>query len=174
MLVELISDKARSLGLTTLKRTGGLLTRFVPLPQPTLLVSRLMTGLPAAPAGLDALTHAILLAPVLRFMLPAVMPRLADLATRAGLATAQQSPATSADRFIDAVQALNRQLRIPKVLPDLRTRDIGELARAACAEADDDYPVARHMSRQHCEGLLKEIMPPSPQARHSAGITRGR
>ena len=38
MISDLISDSMRAAGLSTLMRGAGMLTRFIPIPQPTLLV----------------------------------------------------------------------------------------------------------------------------------------
>jgi hypothetical protein len=42
----------------------------------------------------------------------------------------------------------------------LREQDIPALAKAACREADINYPVPRAMSQQDCEALLREVLPP--------------
>jgi len=55
---------------------------------------------------------------------------------------------------------MNRSLGIPQHLDALRERDIPALAKAACWEADTNYPVPRRMSQQDCEALLREVLPP--------------
>ncbi|MEW5880595.1 MAG: alcohol dehydrogenase, partial [Pseudomonadota bacterium] len=41
----------------------------------------------------------------------------------------------------------------------LREEDIPQLARAACREADFNYPVPRVMSQADCEALLRAVLP---------------
>ncbi len=105
------------------------------------------------------LANAILLPPVLRFSSDAIEPKLAVLATRAGLARKGDSEARLAQRFLDSVEAMNRLLGIPKQLESLREQDIPELASAACWEADTNYPVPRAMSVSDCEAILREVLP---------------
>ena len=41
----------------------------------------------------------------------------------------------------------------------LRESDIPDLARAACREADANYPVPRYMSPAQCEAILRQVLP---------------
>ena len=65
----------------------------------------------------------------------------------------------------DSIEALNRDLGIPSHLDALRAEDIPALAKAACWEADTNYPVPRYMSPATCEKLLREVLPPNPARR---------
>jgi alcohol dehydrogenase len=114
------------------------------------------------------LANAILLPQVLRFSLPNCAPRLARLAERVGV-RGNGDKATAA-KFIDAVQALNDSITIPRTLDALREQDISELARNACWEADTNYPVPRRMSQEDAEGLLRAVLPgaPRPATRRAA------
>jgi alcohol dehydrogenase class IV len=103
------------------------------------------------------LANAIMLPPVLRFSLPAAAPRLARLARRIGLA-GRTEPAL-AKRFVDAVQALNDALAIPRTLAALREEDFEGLVAAACHEADFNYPVPRRMTAADCKALLRQVLP---------------
>ena len=64
-----------------------------------------------------------------------------------------------AQKFMDSVDSLNRDIGIPSCLDALREADIPELAKAACWEADTNYPVPRYMSPKTCEGLIRKILP---------------
>lgn len=108
------------------------------------------------------LANAILLPPVLRWSQSACSPRLARLAEHVGL-KAQGRKALAAT-FIDAVQALNDALDIPRTLAALREVDIPALARAACWEADTNYPVPRQMSQDDCQALLRGLLPSAAAA----------
>jgi alcohol dehydrogenase class IV len=113
-------------------------------------------GLYHTPHGL---ANAIMLPPVLRFSSEHIQAKLAVLAVRAGLGRKNEPEAKLAQKFLDSVEAMNRLLGIPKHLDALREKDIRVLAKAACWEADTNYPVPRAMSQRHCEALLREVLP---------------
>jgi alcohol dehydrogenase class IV len=108
------------------------------------------------------LANAILLPHVLRFSSPAVTKRLAALAVRAGAGRPGERPAALAAKFIASVEALGRAVGIPATVAELREADIPALARAACREADTNYPVPRYMSPETCEGILRKVLPNAP------------
>jgi alcohol dehydrogenase class IV len=105
------------------------------------------------------LANAILLPHVLRFLSPAVTKRLAELALRASVGRPRDRPATLATKFIASVETLNRDVGIPTTVAELREADIPALAKAACWEADTNYPVPRYMSPDTCEGILRQVLP---------------
>jgi alcohol dehydrogenase class IV len=105
------------------------------------------------------LANAIMLPHVLKFLSPAITGKLAVLAVRAKVGKEGERPAVRAKKFLDSVEALNRDLGIPRHLDALREADIPELARAACWEADTNYPVPRYMSPEVCEELLRKVLP---------------
>lgn len=116
------------------------------------------------------LANAILLAPVLRFSLPAATVRLAQLARHVGLAG--EDDAALAERFIDAVRALADGIGIPRIVAALREEDLSALARAACKEADLNYPVPRQMGLADAQALLREVLPArAPGGGSEAGET---
>ena len=114
------------------------------------------------------LANAIMLPSVLRFSLPAAAPQLARLAQRVGIAG--RSETVLARKFVDAVQALNDALQIPRTLAALREEDLDALAAAACHEADFNYPVPRRMTPADCKTLLRQVLPPT----HGRAQGRGR
>jgi alcohol dehydrogenase class IV len=105
------------------------------------------------------LANAIMLPHVLRFLSPAITRKLAVLAVRAKAGKAGERPAVLAKKFLDSVEALNRDLGIPRQLDALREADIPDLAKAACWEADTNYPVPRYMSPDTCAALIREVLP---------------
>jgi alcohol dehydrogenase class IV len=119
-------------------------------------IAHQLGGLYHTPHGL---ANAIMLPPVLRFSSDAIPAKLAVLAVRAGLGRKKEPEAKLAQKFLDSVEAMNRLLGIPKHLDALREKDIRALAKAACWEADTNYPVPRAMSQRHCEALLREVLP---------------
>ncbi|MBX3637532.1 MAG: iron-containing alcohol dehydrogenase, partial [Rubrivivax sp.] len=96
------------------------------------------------------------------FSAPAVTERLAQLAVRARLGEEGLNEEVLAERFLDAIDALNRDLGIPTTLAALREADIPALARAALHEAHTGYPVPRYMTRAECEALIRRLLPPQP------------
>ncbi len=116
------------------------------------------------------LANAIMLPHVLRYSAPAIKDRLARLAVRAGVGEATERNADLADKFLDAVEALLRDVGIPTHLDALQADDIPALAAAACHEAHTGYPVPRYMSQQQCEDLIRRVLPPddAPAAQAAA------
>lgn len=108
------------------------------------------------------LANAIMLPHVLKFSAPEITDRLAQLAVRARLGSESEDSDDLAQKFLDAVDALNRDLGIPTVLAALREEDIPALAKAACHEAHTGYPVPRYMTRSQCEDLIRAVLPPQP------------
>jgi alcohol dehydrogenase class IV len=109
------------------------------------------------------LANAIMLPHVLRFSLPSIVPKLAQLAVRAKIGGAMDDEETLAQAFIDAVQAMNDELGIPRTLAALQEDDISNLAKAACFEAETGYPVPRYMSLAQCEEIIRSVLPGAAQ-----------
>lgn len=105
------------------------------------------------------LANAIMLPHVLRFSSGAITGKLAVLARHAKLGGADEPKAELAQKFLDSIDALSRRIGIPRYLDALREEDIPQLARAACREADFNYPVPRVMSQADCEALLRAVLP---------------
>ncbi|MBL0141852.1 MAG: iron-containing alcohol dehydrogenase [Betaproteobacteria bacterium] len=108
------------------------------------------------------LANAILLPHVLRFLSPAITRRLALLAVRAGVGAEGERATVLAKKFLESIEALNRDVGIPTQLDALREADIPALAKAACWEADTSYPVPKYMSQDDCAGILRQILPGTP------------
>ena len=104
------------------------------------------------------LANAIVLPHVLRFSLPAVTERLAQLAVRVKLGDADERDDLLAQRFIEAVEALCADIGIPTTLAALKSGDIPAIARAALAEGQG-YPVPRYMTQAQCEALIRQLLP---------------
>jgi alcohol dehydrogenase class IV len=113
------------------------------------------------------LANAIVLPHVLRFLAPAITRRLALLAVAAGVGKEGEKPAVLARKFVESVDALNRELGIPQHLDALRAEDIPALAKAACWEADTNYPVPRYMSPETCEKLIRQMLTPAAPRRRA-------
>ena len=105
------------------------------------------------------LANAIMLPHVLRYSMPAITERLAQLAIRAKLGAENESPGELADKFVSAVERLIADLQIPITLDALREADIPDLAAAALREAHTGYPVPRYMTQRQCEDLIRSVLP---------------
>ena len=108
------------------------------------------------------LANAIMLPLVLKFSSPSITERLAQLALRAKVGTEDEDTELLAQKFLDAVDQLNRDLGIPTYLEALKESDIPALAKAACHEAHTGYPVPRYMTQAVCEGIIRQALPPAP------------
>ena len=123
-------------------------------------------GLYHTPHGL---ANAIMLPHVLKYSHPAIIDRLALLAIRAKVGTSDESEDVLAQKFLDAVDQLNHDLKIPLTLEALKETDIEALAQAACHEAHTGYPVPRYMSIAQCEDLIRAVLPkPVAKARRKS------
>jgi len=114
------------------------------------------------------LANAIVLPHVLKYSAPAVIDRLAQLAVRARLGDEGEDEDTLAQKFLDGVDQLNRDLGIPLVLEALKESDIPALAKAACHEAHTGYPVPRYMTQAQCEQLIAQLLPQAAAAGSAA------
>jgi len=115
-------------------------------------------GTYGVPHGLG---NAITLPYVLDFIkdAPYAEARLAELALAIGAGEAGQSRSALAQRFVDRVRELNRQVGIPEKLAPLKPGDIPMIARAAMIEANRDYPVPKLMKLGEAEALLRTMLP---------------
>ena len=117
------------------------------------------------------LANAVILPHVLRFYGVSIQDKLARLALQARLGTERDAGDFLAHKFVTSIDQLNRDLNLPLRLPELRKADIPELARAACREADLNYPVPRYMSENDCETLIAKILPQSVARQRKPKIT---
>ncbi len=110
------------------------------------------------------LANAIMLPHVLRYSAPAIQKQLAKLAVRAQLGDESERDDKLAEKFLDAIDQLNRDLGIPLHLDKLQEADIPALAKAACHEAHTGYPVPKYMTQKQCEALIRQVLPPAGKA----------
>ncbi len=126
-------------------------------------------GLYHTPHGL---ANAIMLPLVLKYSHPAIVDRLALLAVAAKVGSEGEENDVLAQKFLDAVDQLNRDLGIPTTLEALQEADIPALAKAACWEAHTGYPVPRYMSQEICEDVIRQALPkkaaPAPKRKKAA------
>jgi alcohol dehydrogenase len=117
------------------------------------------------------LANAIMLPHVLRYSAPSIIPQLAKLAVRAKLGKESERDDQLAEKFLDAIDQLNRDLGIPLYLDKLQAADIPALAKAACHEAHTGYPVPKYMTQKQCEGLIAQVLPPAVKPSAAATVS---
>ncbi len=122
-------------------------------------IAHQLGGLYHTPHGL---ANAIMLPQVLRFLSPAITGKLALLALRVKVGKKTDTEEVLAHKFLDSIDAMNIRLGIPTTLAALREEDISALARAACREADANYPVPLYMSQAICEQVIRQVLPSHP------------
>ena len=115
-----------------------------------------MGGLYGVPHGL---ANAIILPYVLEFCRKEAEKKLARLAIAGGIGTKGESEEELADRFIKKIRTLNKNMKIPTCIKELREKDIPLIARRALDEAHPDYPVPRIMTLRECEALIRKLLP---------------
>ena len=134
-------------------------------------IAHQLGGLYHTPHGL---ANAIMLPHVLRFLSPAIRPKLAVLGLRAKVGKKNDSEAVLAQKFLDSIDAMNTRLGIPTTLAAMREADISALARAACQEADTNYPVPLYLSQAECEAVIRMVLPAQPTSQPKARKTVAR
>lgn len=83
---------------------------------------------------------------------------LAELAAAAGIGSEGMTQAQRAQKFIEAVRALNRRMNIPEKIEDLCTGDIDVLASRALKEANPLYPVPVIFDRARMVGIYRQLL----------------
>ena len=115
------------------------------------------------------LANALVLPHVLRFYGTTIEDKLALLALRAKVGSEGDAVNVLATKFLDSIDVLIRDLGIPCQLDALRKTDISALAKAACQEADANYPVPLYMTVEQCENLIRLVLPkPAPRKKMTA------
>jgi alcohol dehydrogenase class IV len=64
-----------------------------------------------------------------------------------------------ADRFIEKVKSMNRNMDIPNHIKELEEKDIPLIAQRALREANPDYPVPTLMNQAQREALVRKLLP---------------
>ena len=103
------------------------------------------------------LANAVILPHVLERYGPCVHRKLHALGIAAGVCDSTLTPQAGAERFIQAVKKMNRDMGIPERLPGIQKEDIPALARHAEKEAKPLYPVPRLMDQRELEEIYDDI-----------------
>ncbi len=100
------------------------------------------------------LANAVILPYVLREYGRAAEKKLAELAAASGVVTGGLSDAEAAERFILAIEDMNKRFGIPEKIDAVRREDIPEMAGYAYREALPLYPVPVMWDREQLERMF--------------------
>lgn len=103
------------------------------------------------------LANAVILPYVLKAYGKAVYKKLWKLGVYAGLFDKTTTYENGAKIFIEKVEELNRQMKIPTTIEQIREEDIPELAKTAEHEANPLYPVPVLWTQKELEEIYKKI-----------------
>ena len=99
------------------------------------------------------LANAVLLPKVLRAYGDVIYPHLTRFNHHLGL-----SPSEEPLTFIDWIDTLSQQLKMPKTLPGLDAKDFSTLIRYAHQEVNPTYPVPRYLTDEEMMALYQSLM----------------
>lgn len=103
------------------------------------------------------LANAVLMPIVLEAYGAAAHRKLHDLAVAAGVASAEETDAAAANKFIAAIRLLNSAMGIPAKLTGIRGEDIPLMARHAAKEANPLYPVPVIWDAQELQRFYHDV-----------------
>jgi alcohol dehydrogenase len=119
-------------------------------------IAHKLGGLYHVPHGL---ANAVALPRVMEYSKVACASRFADLARVVGLDKegGPSSDAALADRLIEAVRELGRDIGIPETLSEIEAGDIPVIASAAIDEAFELYGVPKYMEQEDAERVVGRL-----------------
>ncbi|MBE6737822.1 MAG: iron-containing alcohol dehydrogenase [Ruminococcaceae bacterium] len=103
------------------------------------------------------LANAVIMPYVLKSYGKSAHKKLLELGIAAGVCTSSDTIEKGAEKFISAIEKLNRQMDIPKKLKGIKEEDIPLMASYAEKEANPLYPVPKLMTKKELEVLYYEI-----------------
>jgi alcohol dehydrogenase len=115
-----------------------------------------MGGLYGVPHGL---ANAVILPYVLEFCRKGAEKKLAALAIAGGIGKKGESIEELSYRFIEKIKTMNKNMKIPTFIKELKEKDIPLIAQRALKEAHPDYPVPVIMTLEECEGIVRKLLP---------------
>ena len=104
------------------------------------------------------LANAVILPHMLRRYGSSCTARLARLARKAGVVSPDTEDSAAAERFIDWIEALNKEFHLPTGFSQIREEDIPTMAHHADKESNPLYPVPLLMDQQALEAVYRELM----------------
>jgi alcohol dehydrogenase class IV len=102
------------------------------------------------------LGNAMVLPHVLELLKGDAKAKMAELAVHAGLGSSGEAESVLAQKLVDRVWQLNREIGIPETSDLIQAEDIDELVDVALAEGSA-YPTPRFFEREECRALLVRL-----------------
>lgn len=102
------------------------------------------------------LGNAMVLPHVLELLKEDAAPKMAEIALHAGLGESTDSESVLAQKLVDRVWELNREIGIPETTDLIKSEDIEELVEVALKEGSA-YPTPRFFDRDECRGILARL-----------------
>ncbi|MFK8019929.1 MAG: iron-containing alcohol dehydrogenase [Pseudomonadales bacterium] len=102
------------------------------------------------------LGNAMVLPHVLELLKGDAAKKMAEIAVHVGLGEAGESESVLAQKLVDRVWALNKQVGIPATTDVIKDEDIDGLVKVALVEGSG-YPTPRYFDEQECRALLERI-----------------
>ncbi|MCU0597763.1 MAG: iron-containing alcohol dehydrogenase [Desulfobacterales bacterium] len=115
-----------------------------------------MGGLYGVPHGL---ANAVILPYVLEFCRKGAEKKLAALAIAGCIGKKGEPVEELSHRFIEKIKTINKNMKIPTFIKELKEKDIPLIAQRAINEAHPDYPVPVIMTLEECETLVRKLLP---------------
>lgn len=112
-------------------------------------------GMYGVPHGL---ANAVVLPYILEYFGESSHEKLAKLAIIGGLGSKGESKRVLAEKFIDKVKEMNKNMNIPRGIEELMEKDIPLISQRAMKEGNPDYPVPKIMSVKECEELMRKLL----------------
>jgi alcohol dehydrogenase class IV len=81
---------------------------------------------------------------------------MAGLAVHAGIGSSGEPESVLAQKLVDRVWELNREVGIPETTDLIKAEDIEELVDVALAEGSG-YPTPRFFDREECRAVLQRL-----------------
>ena len=120
-------------------------------------IAHTLGGLYNTPHGL---ANAVILPIVLEDYGSAVYDKLARLAEITGTATTGTNE-EKAKKFIAEIRAMNKRMEIPTGFDFIQEKDIPQMCKWACAEANPVYPVPVIFDEEHFAKVIKKVQIPA-------------
>jgi len=115
-----------------------------------------LTGFYDLPHGMAV---GLFLPHVLEINRKAAQKELAELAVVCELGKADENPEALADRFIERVFELYRDVKLPQKCDQLKKSDYPAIIKEAFKETNATYAVPRYLTKQEATALLDKVLP---------------
>ena len=103
------------------------------------------------------LANAVIMPYVLEAYGESAYKKLHELGVAAGVCDENDSHKDGAEKFIDAIKALNAKMGIPDKISGIKKEDIAVMAKHAEKEANPLYPVPKLMTEKELEKFYYQV-----------------